>query len=192
MESPVKVVEPEPPRRSKLTWQNALKLVAGIALVAFVVWVWPESPIDMTKVHPELRTLQFPLKQVEIGSYLDGGSVGMRLVDATGKKLEFNLPCTPPLGTLQALRFGSMEPSPERSTVVQSPKETERYLQRLADEHAPLNVNKVAALLSWRTAPRDCLRFVGWVLLNHFDDYGVWRATAPNDPMVKPPAPASQ
>lgn len=126
----------------------------------------------MAKVHPELRALQFPLKRVDIASYLDGGSVGMRLVDATGKTLEFNLPCTPYPGFLQALRIGSMEPYIERSTVVPSPKETERYLQRLADDHAPLNVDKVAALIDWRAAPRDCLRFVGWVLLNRFDGVG--------------------
>ena len=146
----------------------------------------------MAKVHPELRALQFPLKQVEIGSYLDGGSVGMRLVDATGKKLEFNLPCAPPLGSLQALRIGSMDPSNGQSTAVPSPKETERYLQQLADEHAALNVDKVVALLSWRTAPRDCLRFTGWMLLNYFDGYGISRATVPGDLVVGPPEPVTK
>ena len=192
MESAVKIIEPEPPRRSKITCRNALKLLAGISLVAFVFWVWPEPPIDMAKVHSELRALQFPLKRFDIGSYLDGGSVGMRLVDATGKTLEFNLPCAPPLGSLQALRIGSMEPSTERSTVVSSPKETERYLQRLADEHAPLNVDKVVALLSWRTAPRDCLRFGGWLLLNHFDGFGISRATNPVDSVASSPEPATK
>ncbi len=190
MESPVKISEPESPQRSKLTWRNALKLLVGIALVAFVIWVWPESSIDLAKVHPELRALQFPLRKVEIGFYLDGGSIGMRLEDAAGKTLAFNRPYDSFAGKHRELRIGSMEPSNERSTVVPSPKETARYLQRLADDHAPLNADKVVALLSWRTAPRDCLRFVGWVLLNHVDGVGIWRSSVPENsdpPPENPP-----
>lgn len=187
MESPVKIIEPESPRRLKLTWRNALKLVVGIALVAFVIWVWPERSIDMAKVHPELRALQFPLRKVDVGFYLDGGSIGMKLEDASGKTLAFNLPCDSPAGRHRELRIGSMEPSNDRSTLVQSPKETMRHLQRLADDHAPLNADKVLALLEWRTAPRDCLRFVGWVLLKHFDGVGVWRNSVPEVTAVHSP-----
>jgi hypothetical protein len=149
-----------------------VKVVAGVALSLLVVWLWPEPPIDMTKVHTKLRELQFPLRRVTIDSYLDGGSIGVRLEDAAGKVLMYAIPCDAAAGKHKELRVGAMYVGKVETQPVESPQETMRYLQRLADDNAPLNVNKVIALLDWRTAPRDCLRFVGWVLLNHFDGVG--------------------
>lgn len=149
-----------------------MKVVACVALSLLVVWFWPDSPIDMTKVHPELRDLKLPLRKAAIEYYLDGGSIGVRLEDASGKVLAYAIPCDSPAGKYKELRVGAMYVGKAETQPVESPQESMRYLQRLADDNAPLNVNKVAALFGWRAAPRDCLRLVGWALLNHFDGVG--------------------
>ncbi|RIK75194.1 MAG: hypothetical protein DCC68_21635 [Planctomycetota bacterium] len=57
-------------------------LAAGI-----VAWFWPNAGYDPDRVHPVLRELREPFREVQAGYYLDGGSVSVRVVDATGREV---------------------------------------------------------------------------------------------------------
>src|SRR6185503_13602782 len=71
------------------------KIIIAVSLLAvFVatVLLWPTAGYDIDRVHPSLRELATPYRSVGTGYYLDGGSLGIAIVDRDGRKLELALP----------------------------------------------------------------------------------------------------
>ena len=167
-----------PPQRlwRRRWFLRVAKFIALVVGLLFIAWVWPDRPIRMAEVHPALRELQFPLRKVAVAFYLDGGSIGVRIEDANGRVLMYALPGETWRERYNELLLGAMHKRNGETRRVESPRETMRYLQRLVDESAPVNVDKVVALAEWRKSPRDYLRLIGWILLNRFDGVGIWRA----------------
>lgn len=57
-----------------------------------VAWFWPNAGYDMDRVHPVLRELREPFRDVRARYFLDGGSVCVRVVDATGRDVSVVFP----------------------------------------------------------------------------------------------------
>ena len=63
-------------------------MIAVGALIVFRPYPVP----DRSRVEPRLLALREPYRKVEAASYLDGGSVGVRITDAEGRVEEFAIP----------------------------------------------------------------------------------------------------
>src|SRR5882672_6767169 len=71
------------------------KVVIVICLLAVVVTallLWPTAGYEISRVHPGLRELAAPYQSVWTGEYMDGGSIGITIVDRDGRKLQLALP----------------------------------------------------------------------------------------------------
>lgn len=65
----------------------AYVLAVVVLAAGIVAWFWPNAGYDPDRVHPVLRELREPFREVQAGYYLDGGSVSVRVVDATGREV---------------------------------------------------------------------------------------------------------
>jgi hypothetical protein len=63
-------------------------VIGGLA----IVWSCREERYEIANVEPEIAGLQRPFSRVTAGYFLDGGSIGMEIIDANGKKLKLALP----------------------------------------------------------------------------------------------------
>lgn len=62
-----------------------------VACLAF--WFLRPSPnYDITHVEPRLKALQQPYQSVKFGYYMDGGSIGIEIVDHNGRREQFAIP----------------------------------------------------------------------------------------------------
>jgi hypothetical protein len=52
----------------------------------------PSPSYDITRVKPRLRSLRQPYQSVKTGYKMDGGSIGIEIVDRDGKREQFALP----------------------------------------------------------------------------------------------------
>lgn len=66
----------------------------GIALLAawVMVMLWPEPPLDLSKDETPFNTIAMPPKAVQGTGYMDGGSVGVMVMDRTDARFEFHFP----------------------------------------------------------------------------------------------------
>src|SRR6185295_3374497 len=69
-----------------------ITLIALFVFTLFVVLFWPTSPYDLSRVHPNLRALKQPYRSVQAATYLDGGSVGVEIIDNDGTKVQAAFP----------------------------------------------------------------------------------------------------
>src|SRR5258706_9701796 len=73
--------------------RKTLIIVVCILVLALVtVLLWPTAGYDIARVHPSLRELTPPYQSVSTGYYLDGGSIGITIVDRDSRRLELALP----------------------------------------------------------------------------------------------------
>jgi hypothetical protein len=64
-----------------------------LALAASLLfWVAQSPRYDVNRVEPRLRSLKQPISIVETVYYMDGGSIGIELIDREGKKEQFASP----------------------------------------------------------------------------------------------------
>jgi hypothetical protein len=69
----------------------AVLSVSVLACAAF--WFFrPLHGYDIQHVHPRLRALQQPYQNVKTHLYLDGGSIGIEIIDRNGQREQFALP----------------------------------------------------------------------------------------------------
>jgi len=62
------------------------------AILAVAVLSWPTAGYDLNRVHPSLRQLATPYQTVGTSYFLDGGSIGVAIVDRDGRRLLLALP----------------------------------------------------------------------------------------------------
>lgn len=133
-----------------------------IAVVAFLLlslaFVFPVSKPDLASVHPFFRTLQEPIRVTAVRFYLDGGSIELKMVDATGSTNIFALPVssTPETdrysyfvcSSVKAARTNNQERTPLDA-------KTRAYISYLIEHRAPRGSDANIVLTSLRGAPRD-------------------------------------
>ncbi len=123
----------------------ACVLILGTVMAA--IWFSSRTPYDLAKVHPELRELRQPFQSVQPHSYFDGGSVGLSLVDAVGKKLDLAIPVntTPPYSKLY---FGATHLRLPGAVPVEVPytQDTRNYIITLMRDHGERGFDRDFAL----------------------------------------------
>ena len=62
-----------------------LTVLALLVVVPFVLMMWPEGPLDLSKDEEPFRSMVLPLKSVSGDIVMDGGSVVVELIDAADK-----------------------------------------------------------------------------------------------------------
>ena len=129
------------------------KLITACSLVLVALTVallWPTAGYDVSRVHPTLRELSIPYQRVSAFVSSDG-SIGMTIVDSSGRKVDLGLPASVDDGPKHPdLYFGR-----ERSALTD---DTRRMLVSiLAAYNSSTNANN-RALVSLRGAPRDYMR----------------------------------
>jgi hypothetical protein len=80
----------------RLSWRKLRRWACGAVVVllatGIVAWFWPNAPYDIDRVHPVIRELREPFRDVWAGYYLDGGSVAVHVVDADGRDVALVFP----------------------------------------------------------------------------------------------------
>lgn len=66
--------------------------LSSLALAALVLFLWPTDGYDINGVDPILNGLASPYQTVSAAIFLDGGSIGITIVDRKGQKVELALP----------------------------------------------------------------------------------------------------
>lgn len=183
MQSQPTSIQPESPSRSRRIWRNGLILLVGIALLALPVWLWRDPAMDMTNVHPLVSELELPLRAVEVGQYMDGGTIGGYLIDRRGRVLHFRTPWQSGYTELLIAREDSCrEPYiiSHANIPVVSCAETSAFIQHLLDTHGfPLPDAQVAyCLWNWRRSRKDEVRkrFYEELWVKPREAWGAWRS----------------
>jgi hypothetical protein len=66
--------------------------IAAVAVLSLVLALRRFSSYSISRVDPRIRGLQQPFQTVNTGFYLDGGSVGIEIIDRDGKKIQLATP----------------------------------------------------------------------------------------------------
>jgi len=134
--------------------KRLILIVSGVVLLALIVlWIWPFSPYDLSKVHPSIQSLKQPYQKVFASYYLDGGSVGLKITDKDGQVLQLALPVSDG-PAYQRLYFGATHASDTNAVEVVFTEDTKRCLIDIIERHAE-GMDRDVALIALRGAPRD-------------------------------------
>ena len=148
--------------------KRLLPVIGAVTLVGFLLLMfWPSSSYDRNKVHPSLRDLEMPLQAVNVEYFMDGGSIGVTLIDCRGRSARFALPVSaapgpkyPQLlvGVVHSSKPGGVEVASEWSS------DTRNCLIECV-EHSPTPAPEDdLALIALRGSPIDYARLFGkWV-----------------------------
>jgi len=107
-------------------------------------------------VHPNLRDLATPYQSVSTGYYLDGGSIGITIVDRNSRKCELALPVSSEHGkSYPRLFIGATHIGKTGAVEVAFSADTRRMLISVVDQHRKSTDDSNIALVELRGAPRD-------------------------------------
>ena len=138
------------------------KLVIAVSLLTIlvaVVLLWPTAGYDISRVPPSLRELATPYQSVSTGYYLDGGSIGITIVDRDARRLELALPVSSEGGrTYPQLFIGATHSSKTGAVEVAFSADTRRMLISAIEHHQTAGDSSDIALVALRGAPRDYAR----------------------------------
>jgi hypothetical protein len=140
----------------------ALAIFVVIPVLALAIWsFWPLPSYDINRVSPQLRSLQKPYQSVKTAYFLDGGSIGIEIVDRDGHREQFALPCGwdntnyPAysrvfVGALWNHRKGAIE--------ITDPEPTKLMLVEILRDYPNRNARDDAGLMLLRRKPVDFAR----------------------------------
>ena len=132
-------------------------VVLGLFIVRGVLWV---PGVNRAGVHPALLAIKEPLRSATSYSYFDGGSVGLELVDASGKAFAFSLPVERPgefpsypvlVAGVRAYTLPGGEKHP-------CSEDSRKFIAMLIDIYAERGVDRQFCLQRLRNAPLDVVR----------------------------------
>jgi len=139
-------------------------LIVGLLLVGavFMVWIWPSPSYDIAQVHPRLRALRTPYRSVRTDYFLDGGSVGVTIVDRDGQMLQAALPVSDGPGednkrydrVFLGLKYLGQTGAVDVVEIM-APEHSKRMLIRAIAAYSPYDVNRSCALHYLRGGPKD-------------------------------------
>jgi hypothetical protein len=123
-----------------------------------VVFLWPSPCYDLPNVHPELRALQKPYKKVTPTFFLDGGSVGVSIVDANDKQLKLALTIYSNQNAqakFQDLWIGDTYAHRGSSVKVPFTEDSKQFIIEMVQRYGDDQSNTDIVLLTLRANPRD-------------------------------------
>jgi hypothetical protein len=149
--------------------RRTAKRIFGILFALAVAFCfWPSPKYDLRRVSPALRGLVLPCKSVEADYYLDGGSIGLTLVDGSGRTLRLALPVSGN-GTGPYLRLFINATNFQEPCAVEVPfnEDTRRMIDFILDRDISVHPSKPeegyyreVALLKLRGDPKDYWRIM--------------------------------
>ena len=112
-----------------------------IVLCAFVIgagWLLrPSDSFDSTRVDPEISSLQAPYKSVRTAYYLDGGSIEIEIIDATGRMIQIAIPVISKSGKKhEEIYVGTMHREKNNARKVSDPEQTKHMLIQAMKDHS--------------------------------------------------------
>jgi hypothetical protein len=140
------------------------------AILAVAAILWPTASYDLNRVHPSLRQLATPYQTVRTSDYLDGGSIGVVIVDRDGRRLLLALPVSYEDGRKYPRLFvGATHTSKTGAVEVAFSEDTRRMLISVIERHGSSTGDSDIALLSLRGAPRDHARLWSHVAVTFWE-----------------------
>ena len=140
-----------------------------LAVLVAAVLLWPTAGYDISRVHSSLRELATPYQSVCAGFYLDGGSIGITIIDRDARKLELALPVSPEHGrSYPQLLIGATHHSKTGAVEVAFTEDTRRMLISIIEAHRTPGNDSDITLVALRGAPRDYARIGGSAAANFF------------------------
>jgi hypothetical protein len=146
------------------------KLIIVVCLLAVLLTaalLWPTAGYDISRVLPQLRELSAPYQSVSTGYYLDGGSVGITIIDRDARTLELALPVSADGDSRYPRLFiGASHASETNALEVAFTEDTRRMLIAIVEEHRSPTDDSDIALAALRGALRDYTRLGGRAAAN--------------------------
>lgn len=149
--------------KTKWTWVVLLAMIPVI-FCGLLLFPWGNGSLD--GVHPSVAQIKRPYRGVVTEYYLDGGSIGILVVDGAGSTNMFALP----VGGADGKSYQEFVPGmmwyTRTNTEPKLPldEQTRRYFCYLIEHESQSDINQMGALLSLRGAPRDYARVL-WLQL---------------------------
>src|SRR5580765_4003022 len=144
------------------------KLVISLSVIVTVLavlFLWPSSLYDLSRVHPSIRGLQEPYQSVTADYYLDGGSVGMEIIDRDGQKIQLAIPISDgpgDTGIYHRLYIGARYSKDANAVEVVFTKDTKRFLADVLSRYpAGPESDRDLALIALRGSARDYVGVYG-------------------------------
>lgn len=110
-----------------------------ISVVAVFVIIFKRPSYDLEKVHVDLRNLKEPFLSVDCMYFLDGGSIGMAVVDCDGKELKLAIPVDDNWergDDYKRLFIGAAHKSDKRAAEVEFSEDTRIFISETARKYA--------------------------------------------------------
>jgi len=142
---------------------KGIALGLGVMFTFSVLWVFrPYEKTDPRMVDLRLRALEEPYQKMESGCFGDGGSIGLRIVDRTGKTLAFCLPAPmdKPSFSYKKLFIGSIYYTEPGSSEVLNAHHTRLRLAELLRAQSRVDANSDILVYRLSGRWRDSLRYL--------------------------------
>lgn len=141
--------------------RKLLKVVRFLFAILLICSLWiyrPYESYDSEQVIPEIRNLAFPLKSVKSSYFLDGGSLGIGIIDAKDSEILLCLPATmgAPGDRYQRLFIGAGHYTSDGATEVTNPHHSKLRLLEILRSAPSINLYRdgVIATMSGRLRDR--------------------------------------
>jgi hypothetical protein len=135
-------------------------VISGLALLlasSALHWFFrPSAAYDLDRVNVRLRSLQTPYQVVRTAYYLDGGSIGIEIVDRDGRREQFCLPSH--LGDTNRYSrvfVGAMHDRKAGAVEVTEPEHTKRMLIQVLASMPKRTADDDICLMALRRRPSD-------------------------------------
>jgi hypothetical protein len=140
-----------------MTKQRAILGLVVVAVTCVTSWFFRPTPrYDVDRVNPRLRSLQKPYQNVKTGYYLDGGSIGIEIVDRAGTREQFCLPAH--LGDTNPYTrvfVGAMYDRKSGAVEILEPEHTKRMLIQILASAQKRTAEDDLCLMMLRRRPSD-------------------------------------
>ena len=131
-----------------------------IAVTVLAFWFFRSAPsYDIQRVDSRLRALQQPYRSVKTGYYMDGGSIGIEIVDRDGRMEQFAIPSH--LGDTNRYTkvfVGAMHDRKPGAIEITEPEHTKRMLVCILQDYPNRTAWDDFALMALRRHPVDFAR----------------------------------
>jgi hypothetical protein len=143
-------------------------VVATLLLLLSIFVFWPPLRYDFSKVHPRIQAMHQPYRSVTTQYYLDGGSIGIEIIDRDGEKLEMAVPICGSAGegnSYHRLYLGARHSTHTNAIEVVFTEDTKRYLADVIARYPASGPGRDSALIALRGSPGDYVDVYGRALL---------------------------
>lgn len=155
-----------------MTTGKKICLGLGVACATAVLFViFQQGPAyDPSRVDPRLLALQPPYRSVRTVIWMDGGSVGIEIIDRDGKCEKFAIPAR--LGETNRhskVYVGALYDRRPGAVEIVDPDHTKRMLICILRDYPHRNAHDDFCLMLLRRYPKDVLRVFFHKLAGHYE-----------------------